>query len=134
MVRRSLTDRKVKSLKRDASLEDKLGHYDTWDTVLPGLGVRVSKTGRRTFVLAARFPGSSNPTRRALGTYGELTLEQARTKARTWLALIEQGRDPKVEEERLRAAEQRKRANTFAAVAEDFIKDKLPRRAQGRGS
>jgi integrase len=131
MVRRSLTDRKVKSLKRDASLEDKLGHYDTWDTVLPGLGVRVSKTGRRTFVLAARFPGSSNPTRRALGTYGELTLEQARTKARTWLALIEQGRDPKVEEERLRAAEQRKRANTFAAVAEDFIKDKLPGERKG---
>lgn len=80
----------------------------------------------------ARYPRSKNPTRRALGTYGELTLEQARAKARKWLALIEQGKDPKIEEERLRAAEQRKRASTFAAVAEDFIKDKLPGERNGR--
>ena len=56
MVKRNLTDRKLKSLKRNRNLEDKLGHYDTWDTVVPGLGVRVSKTGRRTFVLLSR-PG-----------------------------------------------------------------------------
>ena len=31
MTKRNLTDRKVKSLKRDRKLEDKLGHYDTWD-------------------------------------------------------------------------------------------------------
>lgn len=132
MVRRNLTDRKVHSLKRNTELEDKLGHYDTWDTVLPGLGVRVSKTGRRTFVLMARYPGSKNPTRRALGTYGELTLEQARAKARKWLALIEQGKDPQIEEERLRASEQRKLASTFAAVAEDFIRDKLSAERRGR--
>jgi integrase len=132
MVRRNLTDRKVNSLKRNTELEDKLGHYDTWDTVLPGLGVRVSKTGRRTFVLMARYPGSKNPTRRALGTYGELTLEQARAKARKWLALIEQGKDPQIEDERLRASEQRKLASTFAAVAEDFIRDKLSAERRGR--
>ena len=40
MVRKNLTDRKVRSLKRDRKLEDKLGHYDTWDAVVPGLGVR----------------------------------------------------------------------------------------------
>jgi integrase len=125
MVRRSLTDRTLKGLKPEDD------HYDEWDALVPGLGVRVSPSGRKTFVLAVRFPGSKNPTRRALGTYGELTLEQARTKARKWLALIEQGRDPQVEEERLRAAEQRKRANTFAAVAEDFIKDKLPGERKG---
>ena len=61
MVKRNLTDRKINSLKRDRSLEDKLGHYDTWDTVVPGLGVRVSKTGRRTFVLMTRYPGDKHP-------------------------------------------------------------------------
>jgi hypothetical protein len=120
MFRRNLTDRKVKSLKRDASLGDKLGHYDTWDTEVSGFGVRVSKTGRRTFVLMARYPGSQNPTRRALGSYGELSLQQAREKARNWLELIRRGIDPEIAEEEKRQAELRRQANTFASVAEDI--------------
>jgi hypothetical protein len=89
MTSKNLTDRKVKSLKGDRNLGDKLGHYDTWDAVVPGLGVR-----RRTFILMARYPGSRNPTRRALGVYGELTLEQAREKVRKWLELLRKGIDP----------------------------------------
>ena len=121
MVRRKLTDRKLKSLKRDRSLEDKLGHYDTWDTVVPGLGVRVSKTGRRTFFLMTRYPGDQNPARRKLGVYGELNLEQAREKARGWLELIRKGTDPVVAEEETRQAALRLQANTFASVAEDYL-------------
>ena len=78
MVRRKLTDRKLKSLKRDRSLEDKLGHYDTWDTVVPGLGVRVSKTGRRTFVLMTRYPGDQHPARRKLTATNSLTTSAMR--------------------------------------------------------
>jgi hypothetical protein len=122
IVRRNLTDRKVKSLRRDLNLEDKLGHYDTWDALTPGLGIRTSKTGRRTFVLMARYPGSRNPTRRALGVYGELTLEQAREKARRWLELIRKGIDPAAAEEEARQAALRLQANTFAAVAEDYLR------------
>jgi hypothetical protein len=88
----------------------------------------------------ARFPdspanpqtGIPNPTRRALGEYGELTIEEARQKAREWLKLIQQGKDPKDEEDRQRRAEQRKRANSFAAVAEEFIADKLSTERKGR--
>jgi integrase len=120
--RESLTDRKLKSLKRDTKREDTLGHYDTWDAVVPGLGVRTSATGRKTFVLMARFPGSKNPTRRALGTYGALTLEQAREKARCWLELIRKGIDPAVAEDERRQAALRQQANTFASVAEDYLR------------
>ena len=42
-----------------------------------------------------------HPTRRALGAYGAVTLEKARQKARDWLELIEVGKDPEIEEERL---------------------------------
>ena len=122
MTKRNLTDRTVKSLKRDSKRADKLGHFDTWDAVLPGLGVRTSATGRRTFVLMARYPGSRNPTRRALGVYGELTLEQAREKARNWLELVRKGIDPAIVEEEARQAELRLQANTFAAVAEDYLR------------
>jgi integrase len=120
-AKKNLNDRKLKSLKRDHSLEDKLGHYDTWDALVPGLGVRTSKTGRRTFVLMARYPGSRNPTRRSLGMYGELTLEQAREKARNWLELIRKGIDPAIAEEEARQAALRVQANTFTAVAEDYL-------------
>src|SRR5262249_38073765 len=125
MVKKNLTDRKVKSLKRDEGREDRLGHYDTWDAVVPGLGVRTSKTGRRTFVLMARYPGSSNPTRRALGVYGELTIEAARKKAREWLELIRKGIDPKAAEEAARRAAFRRQENSFTAVAEEFIRRHL---------
>jgi len=122
MSRQSLTDRKLKSLKPDRKREDKLGHFDTWDTDVHGLGVRTSKTGRRTFILMARYPGSNNPTRRALGSYPELTLAEAREKARGWKRLIEKGIDPEIAEEKERQAALRLKANTFAAVAEDYLR------------
>src|SRR5262249_19786945 len=125
MDRRGLTDRKLKSLKPDRSLQDKLGHYDNWDTDVHGLGVRTSKTGRRTFVLMARYPGSKNPTRRALGNYPELSLEEAREKARGWKKLIDRGIDPEIAEEEARQAALRKQANTFTSVAEKYLEAKV---------
>src|SRR5262245_45132613 len=115
--KRTLTDRALKALKpaKPGTL------YDVMDAVVPGFGVRVSETGRRTFILVGRFPGCKNPTRRALGEYGALTLEQARSNARNWIELIRRGTDPKVQEERSRREELRKQQTTFEAVAEDFI-------------
>ncbi|HEY5818945.1 MAG TPA: Arm DNA-binding domain-containing protein, partial [Mesorhizobium sp.] len=92
------------------------------DAVVPGLGVRVTDKGQRTFVLVARFPGSSNPTRRALGDYGVLTLEKAREKARQWHGLIRQGVDPKEHDEDAKRELQRRRDNSFRAVVADYIR------------
>src|SRR5262249_59354264 len=79
----------------------------------------------RTFILMARYPGSNNPTRRALGSYPELTLAEAREKARGWKRLIEKGIDPEIAEEKERQAALRLKANTFAAVAEIISGSKL---------
>ena len=38
----NLTDRKLEEPQARSKLEDKLGHYDAWDAVVPGLGVRTS--------------------------------------------------------------------------------------------
>jgi Arm DNA-binding domain len=51
----------------------------------------------------------------------QLSLADARDKARHWRDLIRRGIDPKVEEERARLAEIRKNAATFDAVAEEFL-------------
>jgi integrase len=122
VTKRTLTDRTLKALKPAASGQ----RYQVMDAVVPGLGARVTAKGQRTFILVARYPGSTNPTRRALGECGAISLNAARQKARGWLELIRQGIDPRDLEERQRAAEQRKRANSFASVAEDFIAHKLP--------
>ena len=117
MAREVLTDRRLKSLKP----ADQGKRYDIQDAVVPGLGIRVTDKGQRSFVLTARYPGSSNPTRRFIGEYGALTLDKARETARSWHELIRKGLDPRDVEERQQTAEQHKRANTVAAIAEDFI-------------
>jgi integrase len=115
MAKHRLTDRKLKALRRMSK------RYDVMDSDVPGFGVRVSEVGLKTFILIARYPGSTNPTRRALGEYPSLSLEKARERARDWRALIRKGNDPKAEEERQRRLELRKQETTFAAVAEDYI-------------
>jgi integrase len=105
--------------------------YEIHDVMTPGLVVRVTDKGTKTFALVARYPGSHNPTRRALGEYGAIDLANARTKAKEWIALIEKGIDPQREVERDRLAEHRKQADTFDAVAEKFFGAKLKKQRRG---
>ncbi|WP_105438480.1 site-specific integrase [Neorhizobium sp. T25_13] len=93
------------------------------DTILRGLVIRVTDKGRKTFNLVARYPGSSNPTRRAIGEYPAISLHNAREEAKSWLLMLRRGLDPKEEIQRVRAENLRKRANSFAAVVEDYLED-----------
>ncbi|PWT84411.1 MAG: integrase [Proteobacteria bacterium] len=127
-MRQTLNDRFIDSRKPAKAGQ----RYEVWDAIVPGLGIRITDRGTKTFVLATRYPGSDNPTRRALGEYGKLTLEQARNKARRWLELVGQGIDPHIEIERQRLAEQRKQVGTFANLAEAFIREKLSTERRGR--
>ena len=124
--RQTLTFPKINSLKTTGK------RYEIRDTEIGGLCVRVSEKGVKTFVLKKRYPGSDNPTRRALGEVGVLTLEEAREKARQWVKLIKQGIDPSEVERLAREAEAQKRKNTFAAAVEDFIADKVSKERRGR--
>lgn len=121
MGRKTLTDRYVKSLK--AAPEGR--RYDEMDSVVPGFGVRVTDKGQKTFILLARFPGSSNPTRRAIGEVGALELAEARNRGREWLLAIQRGIDPKALAERQRQAELRRQRHTFKSVVKDFTEKHL---------
>jgi integrase len=114
-AQRKLTDRLLQSLKGAAA------PYDVRDIEVRGLRVRVMPSGERSFVLLARFSPGAHPTRRALGSYPVMTLSSARQKAARWKNQIDSGIDPTAEEERQRRAEEQKQANSFAAVAEQFI-------------
>jgi integrase len=106
--------------------------YQVMDTQVPGFGIRVTDTGNRSFILRTRYPGSTNPGRREIGQYADITLSEAREKARKWRSLVRQGIDPAAEEEKQRQEAIRKQAVTFSAVAEDFIHDKLPAERKGK--
>lgn len=118
MGRINLTDRFIKAQKAASPGS----RNDFWDALVPGLGLRVTDQGNKSFVLLARYPlRPLNPTRRSLGTYGRITLEEARLKAREWLSLIGRGIDPTIEERRQRAAVRLQQANTFDVVAAAFL-------------
>src|SRR5215471_1598206 len=87
-TRQNLTDRFITACKPAAR-----GARDDWpDAIVPGLVLRVTDRGHKSFVLRGRFPlNPKNPTRRALGDYGAISLAEARDKARSWLALIDKG-------------------------------------------
>ncbi len=106
--------------------------YQIMDALVPGFGIRVTDSGHRTFILRTRFPGSDTPSRRELGKVGDISLTDARDKARSWRELIRRGVDPAVQAQRDRAAELEKRQLTFEAVVGDFIREKLPSERKGK--
>lgn len=126
--RKQLTATKIGGLKPASEGQ----RYQVMDTEVPGFGVRVTDTGNKTFILRTRYPGNVSPSRRELGRCGDLSLTDAREKARRWRTLVKQGIDPTAEEGRKKAAEIRKLKTTFGAVVEDFIRDKLPGERKGK--
>lgn len=64
-----------------------------WDTEVHGFGVRISPSLRRTYLLQYREGGAGAPTRRpSIGCHGSpWTVDQARARAREWLAQIAAG-------------------------------------------
>ena len=125
----NLTDRLLKSLKPEPK------PYEVMDSQVGGLGVRVMPTGVKTFVLRRRYPGSKQPARRSLGAYGDMSLAQAREKAREWNALVKKGIDPAFEERRQRQAaieaEKQRQASTFGAAFEAYLERKASKLKSG---
>jgi integrase len=84
----NLTDLKVKALRPDPA-----GEYVQGDTQVPGFGVRVRPSGTAAYVVMKRLPGDAKPTRVTLGRVREITLQEAREKARGAAAAVRQGID-----------------------------------------
>jgi integrase len=124
-AKRDFTDRYLKALKPTEHGKRAV----IFDAQVPGFGIRVtdrcSDECKGAFVLVTRFPGSSNPVPRRIGDYPAMSLAKAREIAREWREDLRQGVDPKVKRaERLRQ-EQRRRADTFAALFATFAEEHL---------
>jgi integrase len=70
-------------------------HYYIFDEELPGFGVRILISGRKSFLVQHRIGGRGGETRRlALGMFGAVTVEEARKRAIAILGQRAAGNDP----------------------------------------
>lgn len=91
------------------------GQLEIFDSTLPGFGIRVSKGGRKAWVLLYRANGRKR--RLTLGSYPALSLGDARTAARTAVQAVQRGDDPALEKQHKRATQ----PATFGELANDYI-------------
>lgn len=97
MPRISLTDKTIRALKSEKYQDD------FWDVHAPGLGVRVTASGKKTFFCRYRLGKSQR--RMSLGEFPALGLSEARKKLRLVLNRVDDGHDPQVEKTSQRLAE-----------------------------
>jgi Arm DNA-binding domain len=65
-----------------------------WDTRYPGFGIKVTPKGRKVFIVLYRTGGAPSKLRKyTIGTYGRVTLHQARVVAQKVFAAKLEGRD-----------------------------------------
>lgn len=80
----------TKTLAEGAQPEAK--DYDIRDTVTPGFLLKMTPSGRKMFMLA--YTAANGQRRKhAIGRFGEITVEQARSSAQDWLAEVRRGND-----------------------------------------
>jgi integrase len=70
------------------------GYSITWDTRVPGLGLRVTSGGVRAWILQYRVRGSRRARKATLGRTNVLKAAQARAMGLDWLGRARQGEDP----------------------------------------
>jgi integrase len=115
-----LTERSVAALATEPGQKDRM----VFDTVCPGLGVRVTTKGTKTFVAQWTDPATKRKQREPLGVWGGVTLEQAREAARVRLGAVAKGINPRAERARIKDEADRERAEnvlTFDRLVSDWV-------------
>lgn len=86
------------------------------DTLVPGFLCKITPAGRKVFMLQYRT-NAGERRKPALGLYGELTVEQARSLAQEWLAQVRRGGDPAA------AKAEARQAPTVKELCTKFMED-----------
>ena len=82
------------------------------------LGVRVTESGSRSFIVVRRRPGQLNPDTHVIGKFPAVKLKDASAAVPAILEMLSEGKIPREVE-----AERRRVADTFGAAVADFIAD-----------
>ena len=84
--------------------------------MVPGFLCKITPAGRKVFMLQYRT-NAGERRKPALGQYGELTVDQARTMAQEWLAEVRKGGDPSA------AKNAARKAPTMKEFCHTFMED-----------
>src|SRR4051812_28566406 len=95
------------------------GQFEYYDTHLPAFGLRVSYSGAKAWFVMTRV--DRKLTRLTLGRYPELSLAEAREKARLAVEHAKAGGDPRQLEADERRRKETERHTTFERVADLFM-------------
>ncbi|HEX2446856.1 MAG TPA: tyrosine-type recombinase/integrase [Methyloceanibacter sp.] len=104
------TDKTLRGLNPPAT-----GQVDYWDELLPGLGIRIGTTGKKSFFVGTRISGHYRRIT-LKPPYPHLELAEARKQARAIIADAHAGIGPEVRKKR-------SEAGTFKAVCDAFMTD-----------
>ena len=96
--------------------------YFLWDEEIPGFGLRVFATGKKSYLIQYRKDGRTR--RVSFGRYGTITPEEARKKARELLVGVGDGQDPAEE------IRQNRYAPTVAGLCERFMDEHVEGRCK----
>jgi hypothetical protein len=113
MPTRKLTDRFVERAKPPAR-----GRVEYFDAAFPGLALRITENGGRSWCAFYRFKGRLR--RFTIGHYPAIKPAQARREAAAALERVREGVDP-AEEKRAHREMRTPEADTFGAVALDYL-------------
>lgn len=116
-MRKQLTDQMIGKLRPPAT-----GRLEIFDSIVPGMAVRLTPNGGKSFVVRCRVKGQPNAIRVTIGDARGVKLTDARREASEILKTCRAGDDPRAIREARAAEAKRHRTNTFGAVAEEFLK------------
>ena len=114
-----LTDKILKSLSVESGRKDRL----IFDDECRGMAVRITAAGTRSFLVQWTDPATKKKMREALGVWGSITLEQARTATRSRLGDVAKGVDVLGERQKRKDAAEAARAEaalTLDALVEQW--------------
>lgn len=122
-MRTKLTDRNI-----NTKLPAK-GTLELWDTVTPGLALRIHSGGKRSYCVTTRLVPDGKQIRRTIGSTDSHKLAEARDAAREIIRNAGKGIDSASREARQEAARkakverERSKANSFRSVVEGYLAD-----------
>jgi integrase len=91
-IKKTLNDDNIAALK--AAPKGK--RYDAWDVTVPGLSVRVTDSGAKTYCVTGKLPNEATARRFTMERVGIRPLDDIHDVAREWLRLISKGKDPRI--------------------------------------
>ncbi len=100
-----------------AALKPKAERYEAWEDGRTGFGIRVSLTGRKSWLFMYRFDGRAR--RMTLGVYPTMRLVTARLKHAEAKKLLSEGIDPGAKA--IAARESEREAESVAELVEEYL-------------